>query len=90
MAHKKAGGTAKNLRDSKPKFLGVKIGDGQVAKPGAIIIRQRGTRYLAGAGVKMGRDHTLYAITNGKVKFSTRRKQNFNSTTKVVNVVSVS
>lgn len=89
MAHKKAGGTAKNLRDSKPKFLGVKIYDGGAAKHGAIIVRQRGTNYTAGAGVKMGRDHTLFAIKDGKVKFSSKRKTNFNSTTKTVKVVSV-
>ncbi len=89
MAHKKAGGTVKNLRDSKPKFLGIKIFDGGAAKSGSILVRQRGTKFIAGNGVKMGRDHTLYAVTEGKVKFSSKRKQNFNSTTKQVNVVSI-
>lgn len=78
MAHRKAGGTAKNLRDSQPKFLGVKIADGQKAKPGAIIVRQRGTKIEAGANVRMGKDHTLYAIAQGTVKFRTKRATRFN------------
>ena len=89
MAHKKAGGTAKNLRDSKPKFLGVKIFDGQNAKTGAIIVRQRGTRMLAGKNVKMGRDHTLFAAKEGTVKFTKKRKINFDGQSKTLPVVSV-
>lgn len=78
MATKKAGGTAKNLRDSNPKYLGVKLSDGQKAKEGAVIVRQRGTRILAGTNVRIGRDHTLFAAKAGTVSFTTVRKTNFN------------
>ncbi|MBI2410004.1 50S ribosomal protein L27 [Candidatus Kaiserbacteria bacterium] len=77
MASTKAAGTAKNLRDSNPKYLGVKLADGQPARPGMIIVRQRGTKIEAGKNVKVGRDHTLFAIASGTVKFSTRRKTNY-------------
>lgn len=77
MAHVKASGSAKNLTDSKPKFLGVKLNNGQKVKTGMIIVRQRGTRYLAGDNVGIGKDHTLFALENGTVKFSTKRKSNF-------------
>jgi large subunit ribosomal protein L27 len=89
MAHTKAGGTAKNLRDSKPKYLGVKLYDGQRAKPGSILVRQRGTKILAGINVKMGTDHTLYSIKNGKVKFSEKRKTRFDGKTKKYKIVNV-
>lgn len=89
MATKKAGGTAKNLRDSKPKFLGVKLYDGQAAKAGAIIVRQRGTYYLAGANVGTGKDHTLFALKAGKVVFGKKRKLGFNRRTKVLPVIKV-
>ncbi|HEY4506524.1 MAG TPA: 50S ribosomal protein L27 [Candidatus Paceibacterota bacterium] len=89
MAHKKAGGTAKNLRDSKPKFLGVKLFDGQIAKEGSIILRQRGTQMLPGQNVKIGRDHTIFAIKEGKVKFTRKRKLNFDGKTKYLPVVNV-
>ena len=59
MAHKKAGGSAKNLRDSQPKYLGIKLSDGQKAQRGSIIVRQRGTRILAGRNTRLGRDHTI-------------------------------
>ena len=78
MATKKAGGTAKNLRDSQPKFLGVKRADGQTVKPGEIIVRQRGTKIEAGKGVRLGKDHTLYAIITGVVSFRDMRKIRFN------------
>jgi large subunit ribosomal protein L27 len=90
MAHRKAGGTAKNLRDSNPKYLGTKLADGQKAQSGSIIIRQRGTVIMAGNNVSMGRDHTLFALKPGTVKFGSRRKTSFNGKTvvkKVVNVV---
>ena len=80
MAHRKAGGTARNLRDSKPKFLGVKISDGQAANAGAIIVRQRGTRILPGTNVGMGKDHTLFALTHGTVSFGDVRKRRFDGT----------
>ena len=69
MAHKKAGGSSKNGRDSESKRLGVKIFGGQDVIAGNIIIRQRGTRYHAGENVGVGRDHTLFAKANGKVRF---------------------
>ncbi|MBI5787092.1 MAG: 50S ribosomal protein L27 [Candidatus Niyogibacteria bacterium] len=89
MAHTKAQGSAKNLRDSKPKYLGVKLGDGQTARRGSIIIRQRGTRFVAGKNVGMGKDHTLFALSEGKVKFSSARKTRFNGRTAVKKIVSI-
>jgi large subunit ribosomal protein L27 len=90
MATKKAGGTAKNLRDSQPKMLGVKRADGQTVKAGEIIVRQRGTKIQAGKGVRVGKDHTIYAVTEGKVAFKDVRKIRFNGqrvTKKEVDVV---
>lgn len=78
MAHRKAGGSAKNLRDSQPKYLGTKLADGQQAKAGSIIVRQRGTKILPGKNVRAGIDHTLYAVKEGTVKFGTTRKVSFN------------
>ena len=77
MAHKKAGGSAKNLTDSNPKYLGVKLFAGQPARRGAVIVRQRGTKILAGKHVGMGKDHTLFALKEGKVSFRTGRKIKF-------------
>lgn len=73
MAHKKGVGSSDNGRDSKSKRLGVKLFGGQYAIPGNIIIRQRGTRYRPGVGVGVGRDHTIFAMVEGRVEF--RRKQ---------------
>lgn len=89
MAHRKAGGTARNLRDSKPKYLGVKITDGKKAQAGAIIVRQRGTDVLPGKNVDMGKDHTLYALKDGVVKFGTKRKKGFDNKVAVKKVVNV-
>ena len=72
MAHKKAGGSTRNGRDSNPKSLGVKRYGGENVEAGNIIVRQRGTRFHAGANVGVGRDHTLYALSDGKVKFQER------------------
>ncbi|MGB1108904.1 MAG: 50S ribosomal protein L27 [Gammaproteobacteria bacterium] len=69
MAHKKAGGSTRNGRDSESKRLGVKIFGGQAVQAGNIILRQRGTRYHAGENVGIGRDHTLFATSDGVVKF---------------------
>lgn len=74
MAHKKGGGSTRNGRDSKPKMLGVKLYDGQVVLPGGIIVRQRGTRIKPGNNVGCGRDHTLFALVEGKVKFENYRR----------------
>ena len=75
MAHKKGAGSSRNGRDSEGKRLGVKLFGGQHVKAGNIIIRQRGTRHNPGLNVGMGRDHTLFALTDGKVEF-TKRKEN--------------
>lgn len=72
MAHKKAGGSTRNGRDSNPKYLGVKRYGGQLVNAGEILVRQRGTRFHAGEGVGLGRDHTLYALVTGLVKFATK------------------
>jgi len=77
MATKKSGGTAKNLRDSKPKYLGVKRADGQSVRLGEVIVRQRGTRIQPGKNVKAGKDHTLFAMLDGKVAFRESRKVRF-------------
>ena len=69
MAHKKAGGSTRNGRDSNPKYLGVKRYGGESVLAGNIIVRQRGTRFHAGENVGVGRDHTLFALSDGKVKF---------------------
>lgn len=89
MAHRKAGGTARNLRDSNPQYLGVKISDGQKAKAGAIIVRQRGTDVLPGDNVDMGKDHTLHAKTDGTVKFGTKRKKGFDNKVVVKKIVHI-
>jgi large subunit ribosomal protein L27 len=89
MSTKKAGGTAKNLTDSKPKYLGVKRADGQVVKTGEIIVRQRGTKIEAGKNVSIGSDHTLFAARAGKVAFKNMRKTSFDGTVKVKKVVEV-
>lgn len=73
MAHKKAGGSTRNGRDSESKRLGVKLFGDQAAVPGNIIIRQRGTKWHAGANVGMGKDHTLFATAEGRVRFLTKR-----------------
>ena len=89
MATKKAGGTARNLTDSNPKYLGVKLSDGQAARPGMVIVRQRGTRIMAGKNVAVGKDHTLFAKAAGKVSFRSARKKGFNGKTAVKRVVDV-
>ena len=72
MAHKKAGGSTRNGRDSESKRLGVKMYGGQAIKAGNIIVRQRGTQFHPGAGVGLGRDHTLFALVDGQVSFATK------------------
>ncbi|MBI3752048.1 MAG: 50S ribosomal protein L27 [Chloroflexi bacterium] len=69
MAHKKAGGTSKNGRDSVGQRLGIKAGDGQLVSAGSIIVRQRGMTFLAGVGAGLGHDYTVFATTTGRVKF---------------------
>lgn len=82
MAHKKAGGTTRRNRDSISKRLGVKKYGGEVVRPGNIIVRQRGTKFHPGFGVKLGNDFTIFALTEGIVKFKTRFGK------KIVDVVS--
>ncbi len=89
MAHRKAGGTARNLRDSQPKYLGTKLHDGEAAFIGNVIVRQRGTKIIAGKNVKTGKDHTLFAMKDGVVKFSNKRKTSFNGQTKIMTVASI-
>jgi len=90
MSHVKAGGSTKNLRDSNPQFLGVKLSDGQKAETGNIIVRQRGTNVISGENTSLGKDHTIFASRPGIVKFGSARKKNFNGKTvrrKIVSVV---
>ena len=77
MAHTKAGGTAKNLRDSNPKYLGVKRADGQSVAIGEILVRQRGTPIMPGKNVGLGKDHTLFALSAGTVHYRAIRKTNY-------------
>jgi len=89
MATKKAGGTAKNLTDVNPKYLGVKLYAGESAQIGSVIVRQRGTRIIAGKNVGVGKDDTLFALKNGFVEYGHTRKVGFNDKTKVKKTVSV-
>ena len=76
MAQKKGGGSTRNGRDSQPKMLGVKVFGGQKVSAGSIIVRQRGTRFHAGANVGVGRDHTLFALVDGEVGFAVKGPRN--------------
>ena len=82
MAHKKSGGSTSNGRDSNPKMRGVKKYGGEVVITGNIIVRQKGSKFMAGTGVGMGRDFTLFALKDGNVKFS-----HFNKKKKMVTIV---
>jgi large subunit ribosomal protein L27 len=77
MAHKKGMGSSRNGRDSESKRLGVKIFGGQTAKAGNILVRQRGTRHYPGKNVGMGKDHTLFALTDGNVEFRKRKNKSY-------------
>jgi len=89
MATSKSTGGSKLGRDSAAQRLGIKISDGQIAKTGMIIVRQRGTRYVLGKNVKKGSDDTIYAMKSGRVRFSTKLKKLFNGTQRVIKVISV-
>lgn len=89
MAHTKAIGSTQLGRDSQPKYRGVKLYEGQIAQPGSIIIRQTGNKFVAGKGVKTGSDYTLYSIKNGKIKFQTKKKKNFDGSRRLVKIVHV-
>lgn len=89
MAKTKNTGGTKLGRDSNPKYRGIKISDGQAVKVGSVIVRQRGTRYIAGNNVRTGSDYTLYAVAEGVVAFRQIRKTGFNNTQRVAKVVDV-
>ena len=76
MAQKKGGGSTRNGRDSQPKMLGVKVFGGQSVSAGAIIVRQRGTKFHAGLNVGIGRDHTLFALVDGQVSYAVKGARN--------------
>ncbi len=89
MATKKAGGSAKNLTDSNPQYLGIKLYGGEKASAGSIIVRQRGTKIMPGKNVGTGKDHTLYAEKAGTVKYGSKRKINYDNTVSKKIVVNV-
>ena len=89
MATKKSGGVSKNGRDSNPKYLGIKVTPGALAKAGSVLVRQRGTDVLPGENVSMGKDHTLFALVDGVANLSYKRKTHFDNSIvkkKVMNV----
>jgi large subunit ribosomal protein L27 len=90
MASTKAGGSAKNLNDSNPKYLGIKLTHGAAARPGMVIVRQRGTKIEAGKNVAVGKDHTLFSLATGTVAYRNKRKVTFTGhtvTKKVADVI---
>ncbi|MDP1538429.1 MAG: 50S ribosomal protein L27 [bacterium] len=89
MAKTKAAGATKLGRDSQPKYLGIKLFQGEKAKVGSIIVRQRGTKFFPGKNVKRGGDDTLFALKEGVVRFATKRKVGFNSSQRTVKIVNV-
>ena len=89
MAKTKAAGATKLGRDSLPKYLGIKLFEGQRAKIGQILVRQRGTKFLPGKNVKRSSDDTLYALKEGLVRFRTKRKKRFDNSQRMAKVVSV-
>lgn len=89
MATKKAGGTAKNLKDSNPKYLGIKLYSGEKANTGSIIVRQRGTKFTPGKNVGIGKDHTLFALVAGTVSFKDKRKTRFDGKKTTVKEVGI-
>jgi len=89
MAKTKSAGATKLGRDSLPKYLGVKLFEGQKAKPGQVLIKQRGTKFLPGKNVKRGRDDTLYSLKEGTVKFQSKRVRRFDNNQRIAKVVNV-
>lgn len=89
MSTVKSGGTARNLTDSNPKYLGTKLYHGESARTGSVIVRQRGTKILPGKNVGTGTDHTLFALKEGTVKFGEKRKKNFDGSWTKRKIVSV-
>jgi len=89
VAHTKQKGSSKNARESASQRLGVKLFGGELAKPGNIIIRQRGTKYLPGLGVRLGSDDTIYAVKKGKINFKTKKITKFDGSKRIVNIVNI-
>jgi len=89
MAKTKATGVTKLGRDSRPKYLGVKLYEGEIAKAGQILVRQRGTKFLPGKNVKRGGDDTLYSLKEGAVHFVTKRKKGFDNSKRIVKIVNI-
>lgn len=89
VAKTKSAGATRLGRDSRPKYLGVKLYEGQIAKPGSIIIRQRGTKFLPGKNVKRGSDDTLYALKKGVVRFVSKRIRRFDNRQRIAKIVNV-
>lgn len=89
MSTTKSTGATKLGRDSRPKYLGVKLYDGQKVRPGMVIVRQRGTKFLPGENVKRGADDTLYALKEGKIKFTEIRKTKFDGSKRLAKVVNI-
>lgn len=89
MSKTKSSGTTRLGRDSQPKYLGVKLSGGQKAKAGSIIVRQRGTKFIAGDNVRRGKDDTLYAVVKGIVKFTTKKIGKFDGSRRLTKIVSV-
>jgi large subunit ribosomal protein L27 len=89
MAKTKAAGSSRLGRDSQPKYLGIKLFAGQKAKVGQVLVRQRGTKFIAGRNVKRGNDDTLYALKAGVVHFTTKRKKRFDNSQRLVKIVNV-
>ncbi len=89
MAHTKAAGSTKLGRDSQPKYLGVKLFSGQIAQPGSIIVRQRGTKFYPGKNTRLGSDYTIYSLTKGKVRFFNKKRTNFDGIRRLKKFVEV-
>lgn len=89
MAHKKSAGTTRNGRDSNPKYLGIKVTPGDFARIGSVLVRQRGTDVLPGKNVSMGKDHTLFAVKDGLVALSYKRKIHFDNSVVKKKIMSV-
>ena len=89
MAKTKAAGASKLGRDSLPKYLGIKVSEGEKTKPGQVLVRQRGAKFIAGKNVKRGGDDTLYATKEGTVRFVKKRKKRFNNSRRITKIVNI-
>ncbi len=89
MSHKKAGGSTRLGRDSQPKYLGMKVGDGQIVRSGTVLIRQRGSKTHPGKNVGKGSDDTLFALIPGQVKFTKLKRRRFDGNLKLTSFVNI-